>query len=214
MHIQRSIFLSCLLLIAVTACKRSTTTQLASGSSKATPPIQESGEAFFDVCSLITKAQIEAVMGSPIKDTKSSGHADGIFRVSQCFYTAEEFSKSVSLAVTQTDPNSTARRSPRDFWKETFGRYAQEEKEREGDKEKKESLRDQARRDGEEKESIPPKNIGGVGEKAFWVRNRFGGILSVLKGDAFISISLGGTDDEDTKLKKSKVLAQKALQRL
>jgi len=39
-------------------------------------------------------------------------------------------------------------------------------------------------------------------------------VLYVLKGDAFISIGLGGTDDEDVKLKKSKVLAQKALQRL
>ena len=35
-----------------------------------------------------------------------------------------------------------------------------------------------------------------------------------LKGDAFISIGLGGTDDEETKIKKSKALAQKALQRL
>jgi len=35
-----------------------------------------------------------------------------------------------------------------------------------------------------------------------------------LKGDAFISISVGGMDDEETKIKKSKALAQKALQRL
>jgi hypothetical protein len=36
----------------------------------------------------------------------------------------------------------------------------------------------------------------------------------VLKGDTFISIGLGGTDDQETKLEKSKALAQKALQRL
>jgi len=53
-----------------------------------------------------------------------------------------------------------------------------------------------------------------LGDDAYWVGNRFGGILYVLKGDAFISIGLGGTDDEETKLKKSKTLAQKALQRL
>jgi hypothetical protein len=46
------------------------------------------------------------------------------------------------------------------------------------------------------------------------VPNRFGGVLYVLKGDAFISIGLGGTDDENTKLKKSKVLAEKALAQL
>jgi hypothetical protein len=49
---------------------------------------------------------------------------------------------------------------------------------------------------------------------AFWASNRFGGVLYVLKGDAFISISLGGTDKEEAKLEKSKALAQKALPRL
>jgi hypothetical protein len=66
----------------------------------------------------------------------------------------------------------------------------------------------------EEKEPIPPKKIESIREEAFWTSNRFGGILYVLKGDAFISISVGGADDEDTKIKKSKALAQKALQRL
>jgi hypothetical protein len=46
------------------------------------------------------------------------------------------------------------------------------------------------------------------------VPNRFGGVLYVLKGDAFISISVGGPDTEETKINKSKTLAQKALQRL
>jgi len=39
-------------------------------------------------------------------------------------------------------------------------------------------------------------------------------MLYILKGDAFISIDIGGTADEQMKLKKSKALAQKALQRL
>ena len=60
----------------------------------------------------------------------------------------------------------------------------------------------------------PPKKITGLGDEAFWVSNRFGGMLYILKGDAFISIGIGGTDGEETKLEKSKVLAQKALQRL
>ena len=64
-----------------------------------------------------------------------------------------------------------AKRSPRDFWKETFGR-------KEG-------------REREEKEaSAPPKKIDGIGEEAYWTSNRFGGVLYVLKGDAFISISV------------------------
>src|SRR6266571_4811828 len=124
MQINLFIPLSCFLLLAVTGCKRSTTTQLSSDSlASASPANQQSGEAYFDVCGLITKEQIEAMVGSPIKETKSSGGPNGAFRVSQCFYTAAEFSKSVSLAVTQSDPAASAKRGPKDFWKETFGRY-------------------------------------------------------------------------------------------
>ena len=215
MHIQLFIPLFCFLLLVVTGCKRSTTTQPSSGSPAAASPANEqSGEAYFDVCGLITKEQIETVVGSPIKETKSSGRSNGAFRVSQCFYTAAEFSKSVSLAVTQSDPNSSAKRSPKDFWKETFGRYEGEVKESEGDKEKKESLRDQARARGEEEASVPPKKIEAIGDEAYWTGNRFGGALYVLKKDAFIRISVGGPDKEETKIDKSKALAQKALERL
>src|SRR5437762_539451 len=138
MHIKPFIFLLCFLLLAVIGCKKPTTIQPSSDSLRAVSPDQQSSGASFNVCGLITKEQIEAVMGSPIKDTKSSGRSDGAFRVSQCFYTAAEFSKSISLAVTQNDPNSPAKRSPKQFWEETFGRYEGEAKEHEGDKEKKE----------------------------------------------------------------------------
>ncbi len=213
MHLKFFIPLLCFQLLVVTGCKRSITTQLPSGSpAAASPANQQSGEAYFDVCGLITKEQIEAVMGSPIKETKSSGRSDGALRISQCFYTAAEFSKSVSLAVTQGDPS--AKRSPKDLWKEIFGRYEGELKASEADKEKKESLRGQARARGEEETSVPPKKIEGIGDEAFWTSNRFGGALYVLKKDVFIRISVGGPDKEETKIDKSKALAEKALQRL
>ena len=216
MHIKPFIFLLSFLLLALPGCKKPATTQLSSSSDsfKAATPNQQSGEAYFDVCGLITKEQIEAVMGSPIKDTKSSGRSDGSFRVSQCFYTATEFSKSVSLAVTQNDPNSSAKRSPKEFWEETFGHYEGEAKEHEGDKEKKESLREKRRGKGEKEESTPPKKIDGIGDEAYWTSNRFGGALYVLKKDAFIRLSVGGPDKEETKIDKSKALAQKALEHL
>jgi hypothetical protein len=167
----------------------------------------ELGRARGDVCRLITSEEIGAIQGSPVKEPKSSTRTDNGFRVSQCFYTAAEFSKSVSLALMQTDPNNSAKRSPKDFWREKFGRFSGDEEAR--DKNKKESKRE------EEKETlIPPKQIYDIGDEAYWVSNRFGGVLYVLKGDAFLSIGLGGTDDEETKLTKSKALAQKALQRL
>ena len=160
-----------------------------------------------DVCRLITSEEIGAIQGSPIKEPKGSTRSENGFRVSQCFYTATEFSKSVSLAVVQKDPDNPARRSPKDFWKEKFGRFSGKDEMR--DKNEQESGGE------EEKEKlIPPKQIDDIGDEAFWVSNRFGGVLYVLKGNAFISVGLGGTDDEETKLTKSKALAQKALQRL
>ena len=84
----------------------------------------------FDVCGLLTGAEIEAVQGSPIKDTKSSGQSGNGLRVSQCFFTAAESSKSVSLALTQSDPDSATKRGPKEYWEESFGEYENEEKEK------------------------------------------------------------------------------------
>ena len=183
--------LLCCLLIIFPGCKK-----------RETPPPSPR-----DVCTLITLDDIHTVQGSPFKEAKSSARSDGGFRVSQCFYTAREFSKSVNLALVQTDPSGLARRTPKDFWKEKFGQYSGETTEHAGDDKRSEGKE-------EKEESVRPKKIDGIGEQAFWISNRFGGVLYVLKGDAFISIGLGGTDDEATKLKKSKALAQKALQRL
>jgi hypothetical protein len=160
-----------------------------------------------EACNLLSKEEVQSVQDAPLNETKSSEQADGVFLVSQCFYPAAEFSKSVNLALVQKDPNQRDKRSPRDFWKEKFGQYDV------GDKEREEKAKTKAGEE-REKETTPPKKIAGLGDDAYWVGNRFGGILYVLKGDAFISIGLGGTDEEETKLKKSKMIAQKALQRL
>ena len=180
----------CSLLITFSGCKK-----------RDTPP-----PAPRDVCGLITLDDVQTVQGSPMRETKNSARSDAGFRVSQCFYTATEFSKSVNLALMERDPGHQSRRSPKDFWKEKFGPYNANEKERDG--------KAQTKAREEKEEATPPKKISGLGDDAYWVSNRFGGILYVLKGDAFISISLGGTDDERIKMDKSKVLAQKALQRL
>jgi hypothetical protein len=153
-----------------------------------------------DACGLVSKEEVESVQRSAVNETKNSEHSDGGFLVCQCLYTAAEFSESVTLALVRSDPKQGSKRSPKDFWKEKFDPYENEEpKAKSGD---------------EKEQGSAPKKIDGLGDDAYWVGNRFGGILYVLKGDAFISIGFGGTDDEETKLKKSKVLAQKALQRL
>src|SRR5947207_15350952 len=133
-----------------------------------------------EACSLIANDEVQAIQGSPIKDVKPSEQSDGTFRIAQCFYTAETFNKSVSLAVTQSDPGGAKGRNPRDYWKETFGRYEGGTKKEEGDEEKKKSLGE-----AEEEKAAPPKKIDGLGDAAYWTANRVGGALYVLKNDVF-----------------------------
>jgi hypothetical protein len=153
-----------------------------------------------DACSLVSKEEVESVQQIPVKDAKNSERSDGTFRISQCLYAAAESSKSVNLDLIQADPNEPGKRSPKDFWKEKFDPYEDEEP--------------KTNRDDEKEQGVPPKKIAGLGDEAYWVNNRFSGVLYILKGDAVISIGIGGTDDEEAKLEKSKALAQKALQRL
>ena len=159
-----------------------------------------------DPCGLISAEEVQTIQGSPIKDVKPSEQSDGI---AQCFYNAEIFKKSVSLAVTQSDPASPKARNPKDFWKETFGRYEGETKEEKGDEEKRESLREQ-----DEEKGRPPKKMEGIVEAAYWTANRVGGALYVLKNDVFIRISVGGPESEEAKINNCKALAEKALSRL
>jgi hypothetical protein len=170
----------------------------------------------YDCCVLITNQEVETIEGSPVKETKPSGRSDKGLRFSQCFYTTAEFNRSVSLAVTQRDPDTPATRSAKEYWEEIFAKYRDEHKEREqeADKEKRESLSEQRRERGEEGEAVPPKKIAGVGDEAFWLGTRVGGALYVLKGNAFIRVSVGGPDPESGKIEKCKALAQKALPRL
>jgi len=202
------VFLSCSLVMVSAGCKKHGAIQRSSNAK------QESNQAGFDVCGLITKQEIEVIQKSPIKETKNSVRSDAGFHVSQCFYTTEDFSKSVSLAVTETDPASSAKRSMKDFWSETFGRFTGAEKERDRESQERGTLREQAHHDGEEKAFISPKRIDGIGDDAFWSPNPTGGAIYVLKKNVFIRISVGGDDNEERKLEKSKALAQSAIDRL
>ncbi len=101
--------LVCSLLVVSAGCRKRETPKPVPRASK------ESNRAQIDACRLLTKKEIEAIQGSPIKETKSSAHSDAGFLVSQCFYTAAEFARSVSLSVTQRDPSSLDGRDPKTF---------------------------------------------------------------------------------------------------
>ena len=88
-------------------------------------------------------------------------------------------------------------RDPSESWKEIFDREKVPERKKEEGEEAKEPLK-----------------VEGIGDEAFWTGNRVGGALFVLKGDAYIRISVGGAGDQAAKIDKSKALAEKALRRL
>ena len=151
---------------------------------------------------LVTKEEISAMQGSEVTDAKSSLQVNKGFRVTQCFYTAKEFSKSVVVTVTQPDPDHPGNQTPKDFWNQSFHREAKKETEREGEREE------------EGEKGATQTEIDGVGDEAYWTGVRFGGALYVFKKDLFLRISVGGNDTEQGKIDKAKAVALKALGRL
>jgi hypothetical protein len=209
----------CSLLAAFAGCNKSPSGSVAAqplpSPSAANTPLAvapQSAAAKFDACTLLTGDEVGAIQEAKITEAKNSERSAPGSTMSQCFYTATEFTKSVTLTVTRADPGSAAGRSPRDIWRQTFGRFEQggseeeREREREGSKEKESGRR-------EEEESKPPMKIEGVGEAAYWTSG-IGGTLYVLKGDAFLRVSVGGPAKDDSKLEKAKALAAKAAERL
>ncbi len=150
-----------------------------------------------DACSLLTSKEIESVQGEALKEPKSSGQTGSGFAVSQCYFGLPTASNSISLTLTEKSEGPEAR-DPKAFWEETFHGEKNEGKEREE----------------REKKPAPPEKIDGVGDEAFWLGNRFGGELYVLKGDSFFRISVGGAGDKAAKIDKSKKLAQMVLKRI
>ncbi len=104
----------------------------------------------------------------------------------------------------------TGAQDPKDFWRNTFHeeKAIENDKDRDGDRDKKK------RGEEEEEESSPPQKVPGIGDEAYWMGSRVGGALYVLKGNAYVRVSIGGPADQSDKIKRSKTLAQKALARL
>jgi hypothetical protein len=233
---QASVLSLCVLLAVIGACRKSNTTQSPSNTSSGTSetttapssPVQSGSPSTtqgatvvkpkVDACALLNSKEIEAVQGEALKETKLSGQAGGGLQISQCFFTLPTFSNSISLLVAQKGDGSDAK-DPKDFWRETFQKDSAEERERERKRERDNKDRDKDKKAGrrgeeEEEEAAPPQKVSGVGDDAFWVGSRVGGALYVLKGNAYVRLSVGGSGDQNSKLNKSKTLVQKALARL
>ena len=130
----------------------------------------------------------------------------------QCYYALPTLSNSVSVTLTEQNPQAKSTQSMKDYWEMTFGKDEHKsEREREREREKK---KQETREGEEEEEGAPMEPVRGVGDEAFWSASRVGGALYVLKRDRYLRISVGGAGNIEAKLKKSKTLALKALKRI
>lgn len=183
--------------------------------------VVQTGKGKIDACALLTSQEIQTIQGEALKETKPSGAAQSGLSISQCFFSLPTFTNSINLAVTQKGDGAGAR-DPKEFWEERFEkRYEHEKEERQlekkvgGDREREaKQARRREREEEEEKEGAPPEKIDGVGDEAFWTGSRVGGALYVLKGNAFIRVSVGGTGNRQAQINKSKAIARLALKRL
>src|SRR5438270_9279719 len=102
-------------------------------------------------CSLLTTAEVGAIQNATITAAQSSDTNDGVYLISLCYYNAREPNMSVSVALTQPDPRS-ASSNPRDYWKQTFGRYS-------GKGESEDENKIEANKKEEEDKVSPPEKI-------------------------------------------------------
>ena len=178
-------------------CSKPGPVQAPINSQKATPEAGQGSPKGIDACSLITTKEIEAIQGTPLKDTKKSSTAQAGLTVSQCYFLLPMIADSIVVTVTQKGSGSNGR-NPKESWDEMFHR---------------EKGKTNAREE-EEKEVAAPQEITGLGDEAFWVTRRYGGKLYVLKRGTYISIGVGSPGDQAAKMQKAKALAEIVLKRL
>jgi hypothetical protein len=158
---------------------------------------------------LLSGATIKKVQSERLKGRKGTRVKSGSLIVSQCFYSLPTFANSISVALALPDPGGPSRSGTRDLWDSLFHRAV--ESDAELDAHGKETSKETSSKDREE--NRPPVEIHGLGEEAYWISS-FSGALYVLKGSAFLRISVGGKLDDAERLNKSQQLARDALQRL
>lgn len=190
-----------LMLLALSGCTESEAVEQTQPKDQPKAPAAKPVSAAADACKFVQASEIENLQGEKIIEAKSSSPNADSFLVSQCYYMAEDKSKSVVLSLYRADPAHPDAKRPKEFWKERFEEMGK-------DKDKKSAKKK------EEKEFAPPQLIAKLGDQAYWLDNKLGGALYVLNGDEFLRISIGGTPNEKARIRKAKALAETALKRL
>jgi hypothetical protein len=162
-----------------------------------------------DACTLLTSAEIEAVQGEAVKETKATVQPNGEMLLSECLFNTTNFAKSVSVTLVTPSSAKPSALTPRKFWQKQFHAPDMEE-----DKMRAAGKRAQEPEPEREEEARKPRRIEGLGEDAYWVGTPITGALYVLQGDNFVRISIGGVGEESVRIEKSKILARAVVKRL
>ena len=158
-------------------------------------------------CALLTPAEIEAIQGERVEETKPTVRPSGGLFATQCLFRTPTLNKSVSLFLIASDPLHPVPLTARQLWQKQFHSSEVDEEPVAGENKKK---LDPER----ERESREPRPIRGLGEEAYWVASPVASALYVLKGEMFLRISVGSAGQESERMEKSKALARAVLKRL
>lgn len=158
-------------------------------------------------CALLTPAEIEAIQGERVEETKPTVRPSGGLFATQCLFRTPTLNKSVSLFLIASDPLHPVPLTARQLWQKQFHSSEVDEEPVAGENKKK---LDPER----ERESREPRLIRGLGEEAYWVASPVASALYVLKGEMFLRISVGSAGQESERMEKSKALARAVLKRL
>jgi hypothetical protein len=139
-----------------------------------------------DACDLLTTEEIGSLQAVGITKRKASGETRGAVRIDQCFFTAADFTRSVSLTRITGDAAG--------YWRRTFGPAGAAA--------------------SPSRKKDPPRAVAGVGREAFWTSDARTGALYVLDEDVVLRISVGGVPDETERLRRTQALARAAIRRL
>jgi len=160
-------------------------------------------------CALLTSAEIEAIQGERVEETKPTVRPSGGLFATQCLFRTPTLSKSVSLSLTASDPLHPVAPTARQLWQKQFHSSEVESDEEPATGENEKKLEPER-----ERESRGPRPIRGLGEEAYWVPSPVASALYVLKGEMFLRISVGSAGQESARMEKSRALARAALKHL
>jgi hypothetical protein len=215
MYAKHSALFLCCLLLGALACKAD------SRNRETNPVVNPAGGG---ACPLLSSSDIQAVQGETVSDTQGSERSNEALITSQCFYRLPTFSKSISLDVMRPTSAEASSRAVEEFWERRFSQRregegpdaeelaAERKREKERGGERKEAQRDE--REREEEEGARPQPVPGLGDEAFWTGGQLNGSLYVRKKNVIVRLSIGGPEDQPTKIKKARTLAEQVLKRV